>query len=506
MPVKKLGSVLAGTAVAVASVVAVAPTASAQTNTISKTVNIPFSCSGNAGQIGGVTPSMDIAVSYPEEVAPGEVFEVSVQPGQMRTTQDENTGRFTFDVGLPSNATVFGLGVSGATGLRGTPSVVRVNANNKQLNDNGQVARIWGGASARHGANSSTSNADNGLFVSGPDNNFRLPKLTMILRAPLSPGEQMKVNLPGWNNANSGTNGNAEGTDFQYVRTTSGLFGNTNNQRQCSSGAAAEALTLTTVTDADPVTLASSTALSAENPRVGPGQNPGNLVALVSAEYPISLAGQQVTFRHAETGEVLAPATINAAGRATVPLAPFEPLAPGDPDEVHTYIAEYAGIDGSVQASESQVLTVVNTADPTVNNQTTFDMSASLGAEGEDGVPVNINATINRAPNLPAGTEAQLFRGNTPLGDPFELPAGNTMTFQDVVQRELATRSYTYRIEFVTDPTDGYQRWTGRTPAPVSVFVRGTDPNADPSPIGPGLPDSQGSLDLGSATGSLSGS
>lgn len=509
MPVKKLGSVLAGATVAVASVVAVAPAASAQTNTISETLSIPFSCSGNAGQIGGVTPNMNIDVSYPEEVAPGEVFEVTVRPGQMRTTQDDNTGRFTFDVGLPENATIFGLGVSGASGLTGAPSVVRVNANNKQLNDNGQVARIWGGVSARHGANSGTSNANNGLYVAGTGNDFRLPRLSITMRAPLTPGEEVSVNLPGWNGSNSGTNGNAADTDFQYVRTSSGLFGNTNQQRQCTSGAAAESLTLTTVTDADPVILGTSTALSAENPRVGPGQDPGNLVALVSAEYPVNLAGQEVTFRNADSGEVLAPATIDSSGRAVISLEPFAALSPGDPDEMHTYIAEYDGIEGDIFGSESQVLTVVNTAGPTVTNETTFTMNASLGEDVEDGVEVDIRATINRAPGVPAGTEAQLFRGDTPLGEPFVLPEGNTITFEDVVEREAATRTYTYRIEFVTEDVDGYQRWTGRTPAPVSVIVQGTDPNADPSPIGPGLPDSSplgslGSVDIGSATSALS--
>lgn len=508
MPVKKLGSVLAGATVAVASVVAVAPAASAQTNLISENLTIPFSCSGNAGQIGGVTPTMTIEVSYPEEVAPGEVFEVTVQPGQMRTTQDENTGRFTFDVGLPANADVFGLGVSGASGLTGTPAVVRVNASNKQLNENGQVARIWGGASARHGANSGTSNADNGLYVAGAGKDFRLPRLSMTMRAPLTPGEDVKVSLPGWSGTNSGTNGNAADTDFQYVRTTSGLFGNTNQQRQCTSGAAAEALTLTTVADTDPVILGTSTALSADNTRVGPGQNPGNLVALVSAEYPVNLAGQEVTFRHAESGEVLAPAAIDSSGRATVPLEPFEPLSPGDPDEVHTYIAEYTGIAGNIQGSESQILTVINTAEPTVTRETTFSLSSSFGDEVEDGVEVNIRATINRATGVPADAEAQLFRGDTPVGEPFVLPEGNSITFEDVVEREFATRTYTYRIEFVTDHVEGYQRWTGRTPAPLSVIVRGTDPNADPSPIGPGLPDSSplgslGSVDIGSATSAL---
>ncbi|AWH93159.1 hypothetical protein A6035_14335 [Dietzia lutea] len=442
-----------------------------------------------------MTPSMNIDVSYPAEVAPGEVFDVTVRPGPMRTSQGDNTGRFTFDVGLPQNADVLEVGVSGATGLNGTPSAVRLNADKTRNDANGQVARIWGGASARYGPNSSTSNADNGLFAAGSGTDFRLPELSMTLRAPLTPGEEVSVNLPGWNNSNSGTNGNAAGTDFQYVRTSSGLFGNTNQQRQCSSGAAAESLTLTSVADVDPVVLDSSTALSADNSRVGPGQDPGNLVALVNPEYPVSLAGQDVTFRHTGSGEVVGTAPINASGRATLPLEPFTALAPGEPDVLHTYVAEYGGIDGDIRASESQVLTITNTAEPTVTNETTFVMTATLGDETDEGVEVDIVATINRAAGVPADAEAQLFRGDTPVGEPFVLPEGNTITFEDVVARELATRSHAYRIEFVTDHVEGYERWTGRTPAPVSVIVRGTDPNADPSPIGPGLPaGSLGSL------------
>lgn len=241
---------------------------------------------------------------------------------------------------------------------------------------------------------------------------------------------------------------------------------------------------------------------------MGPGQDPGNLVATVRTDHPANLEGQEVTFRHAESGEVLAPVTIDSSGRAILPLEPFTALSPGDPDEVHTYIAEYDGIDGDIRGSESQVLTVVNTAEPTVTNETTFTMNATLGEEVEEGVEVSVRATINRAANVPADAEAQLFRGNTPVGQPFVLPEGNTITFEDVVAREPATRTHTYRIEFVTSHVDGYQQWTGRTPAPVSVIVQGTDPNADPSPIGPGRPDSSplgslGSLDIGSATSAL---
>ena len=125
MFIKKAGPLVAGAAIAIATVTAVAPTAGAAER-VSAERQVTFTCLGTGSELSTVSPNA-FEVTYPEEVAPGEIFTVSVQPGAMRNNA-RAVNRMTFDYALPTNATILGLNLAGnATGLSGVaPSVVRV--------------------------------------------------------------------------------------------------------------------------------------------------------------------------------------------------------------------------------------------------------------------------------------------------------------------------------------------------------------------------------------------
>ena len=214
MFIKKAGPLVAGAAIAIATVTAVAPTAGAAER-VSAERQVTFTCLGTGSELSTVSPNA-FEVTYPEEVAPGEIFTVSVQPGAMRNNA-RAVNRMTFDYALPTNATILGLNLAGnATGLSGVaPSVVRVNQQAKTTNATGTVARIWGGVSARFGTSTSTTGTG-GISVAA-NTDFRLPKLDVVLRAPAQVGAAVTIGLPGANEAHTGTTGTAASTDLQYL-------------------------------------------------------------------------------------------------------------------------------------------------------------------------------------------------------------------------------------------------------------------------------------------------
>lgn len=489
---KKLPSVLVGVTMASAAAVAVAPAATAQQ--IDSTRTVTFTCQGdrNANTVfdTGASRTSTFEVSYPEEVAPGEFFNVSVQPGQMRNNTNA-LYRMTFDYALPTNASIVSLNLMGGQGLSGTaPSVVRVDANTKTTNGNGSVARIWGGTSARYGTGSSTTGTG-GLQV-GQNTDFRLPQLDIVMRAPSTVGETMSVGLPGANL----TGYNAASTDLQWVRDDPSFLSG-NDANECTSSANGAALTTTTVGDLDPVLLETTTAVSA-SPSVLGNTQPTTLTAQVSTEYGAlsQITQGQVTFRDVDSGEEFGTVTPNASGVATLEHA-FDALEPGQPDETRRIVAEFSGVEGDLADSASDFFTVTLTNGPTVFFDTTLNLRAALGEENETIVPVTINATISRpsGTTIPDEFRVQLYRGNTAIGQPVPLPEGNTLSWTDSIERLPQTRTQTYRVEAMP-LIDGYQQWTATSPAPVTVTVNGTNPALDP-PIVPGA----GSL--GALTGSL---
>src|SRR5690606_16629774 len=98
---------------------------------INQAVDVTYSCiAANTSNIGGNAPfTNSVSVSYPETVAPGEVFEVTLQPGSMQPVQ-ARTGRVTYDIQLPTNAYVISSALAGGeSGFNsGTPAIAKINA------------------------------------------------------------------------------------------------------------------------------------------------------------------------------------------------------------------------------------------------------------------------------------------------------------------------------------------------------------------------------------------
>ena len=493
MLIKKLTSVVAGVTMAAGTAIAVAPAAAAQVTDAERTVT--FECrgdrNGNTVFDTGASRTSTFEVSYPEEVAPGEFFSVTVQPGQMRNNTNQ-LYRVNFDYALPTNAEIVGMNLSGGQGLSGTaPSVVRVTADNKTTNDNGSVARIWGGNSARWGTSSSTSGTG-GLQV-GQNTDFRLPQLEIVMRAPATVGETMSIGLPGANLSGW----SAASADMQWIRDDPGFFSG-NDANECTSNASGAELTTTTVGDLDPVLLDTTTTVSSSLDVLGNTQ-PTTLTAQVGTQYGAlaQMTEGEVTFRDVTADEVLGTATPNANGVATLEHS-FDALEPGSPDETRQIVAEFSGVDGDLTGSTSEPTTITLTEGATVFYDTTLTLSALLGEEDETIVPVTVRANINRPSGVsfPEDMLVQLYRGDTPIGEPRPLPAGNQMEWTDSIERLPQTRTQSYRLE-ASPFVDGYEQYNITSGARVTVTVNGTNPSLDP-PIVPG----GGSL--GALTGSLS--
>lgn len=496
MLINKAGPLLAGTALAIATVITVAPTAGADTPRTTADREVSFTCLGTDAANTVISPNT-FTVTYPEVVAPGEIFTVSVQSGQMRNNA-RTINRMTFDYALPTNAAILGVALAGGqSGLGGVaPSVVRVDRTAKTTNANGTVARIWGGVSARFGSSNSTSSASGGINVPA-NTDFRLPKVDILLRAPAEVGALVTVGLPGADVTPTGTTGTAASTDLQYARASSTALA------QCNSGSEAAALATTTVGDLPPALLPSSTVLNGGDRTLGPDQ-PTQFSAKVTAEHGTAAIPQgQVEFRDEGSNDLLGTVSPAADGTAKLDYT-FPAIEQGQPDQVRRVVARYLGVTGDVAPSSSDAIVVTNTSAPTVFHEVGFGLVAQLGAETPDAVPVTITASITR----PAGTAnpdqamVQLYRGATPVGEPVALPAGAQMSWTDTIERQPRTTTERYRAEFVAPVTIGYQKWTSAAPQPVAVIVRGSDPSLDPPIIG----GDSGSLSMFGSLGNVFGS
>lgn len=497
---KRVATLVASASMALATATAIAPAAAAQTARVDAQRTVTFSCTGDRNGNTVVSPNT-FQVSYPEEVAPGEVFTVSVQPEQMRNNTND-LYRMTFDYGLPSNTQIISLNLSGGQGLSGTaPSVVRVAANNKTTNAAGTVARIWGGVSAQHGSNAD-SDGTGGMQVR-QNTDFRLPQLDIVMRAPSTVGDVMTVGLPGANL----TGNNAAATDFQWVRDDPGWFSG-NDANNCTSGSAAAALTTTTVSDAEYAVIESTTRIVGGDQLVDTSE-PLTIRAQVSSPYAPAgnLSQGTVTFRDADTGEEFGTATPDADGFAEIEYE-FDRIPDDEPDVPLNLVAEYSGFEGDAidetiaPSSDSVVLTL--TPKPVVQWVTDFTARATIGELTEDALPVTINTTFQR-PGLeyPEGTLVQLYRNGEAFGEPVLMPeTGTTLTWQDELPRAERNAVYRYTVELETVRVE-YDQWTGSTAQPAAVIVRGTDDSL-PEPAEPGSLE-MGSAELGNLSSDLVG-
>ncbi|MFL0577755.1 hypothetical protein [Dietzia sp. 179-F 9C3 NHS] len=489
---KRLASLVAGASMALSTAVAVAPAAHAQTDPVNDPTEVTYVCRGNNP---GNAPGSPITVTTtaPASVAPGEVFTVVLDPGEMRNNS-RNHARFTYDIALPDNATLVDSRLVGrATNMGGTPSLVRVNSQTKVNQADGDALRIWGGASARWGTSSGTGNSG-GLTVSS-NQNFRFPTVEMTFRAPLdaTAGDEIVVGLAG-----TGPNSSAAGAQLMYSGNTGGFFGS-NFQNECAASANAAQLASVTVSE-DAVVQLDSTTRIVGGDQAADSSIPVPLRAQVSAQYASAgeISQGTVTFRNADTDEVLGVANPDAGGYAEI-AHEFPRVADDAPEVQVNIVAEYSGVEGNIEPSEDSIVLTL-TPKPVVQWNTDFNLRATIGQLDEDSLPVTVTATFQR-PGLeyPEGTLVQLYRNGVAVGDPVPVPESDTtLTWEDDVPRAERTATHRYTVELETIRVE-YDQWTGSTPNPAAVIVTGTGGEDAPAP-------GTGSLDVGSLSGSAEGS
>lgn len=502
MLLRRATALVAGATLPLATAIALAPAATAQTAPeppVTETVEVTYACNANnALNIGGANPwTNTVTASYPETVAPGAFFDVTIQAGEMAPSQSR-TGRVTYDIQLPANTTNLGHTVGNdMSGLSGNAQADRVDANTKVNSGSGEVLRLWGGTSARYGT--STGNSTNSGLQNSNSEAFQLPTVTFTMRAPVTPGEEIVFGLPGAGAASAAT---AATTQFQYVRGTSTRNG---TQVECAASASAAALTRTTVADVAPNILDSTTRIIGGD-QTADSSIPVELQAQVAAPFATTgeLSQGTVTFVDQATNLVVGTANPNAQGIATIQHQ-FPRIPDGDADQRRTVVATYSGITGNIASSEDTI-NLTLTEKPTVFWNTDFTVRANVGQLDDDSLPVDVTATFSRpGQDFPEGTVVQLYRDALPIGEPVAMPtSGTSITFPtDEIPRTDRTGTHNYTVELETIYLD-YNEWRGSTQNPGVVVVAGTDGVID-GPV-PGT----GSVDLGSlsnsATSSLSGS
>lgn len=493
-------AVMAGAALPLATTLALAPSATAQTEPpapVTETASLTYTCTQSSpNNIGGAdTWTNAVTVTYPETVAPGEVFDVSIQPGQMQT--GHRAGRITYDIQLPTNVTNLTHTLAGGqTGFTaGTAAITRVNPTTKVTAADQNALRIWGSTSAKFGSSTGTS-VNSGLQVLAANTPFRLPKVDFTMRAPLTPGAEVVFGLPGAGAVSPGTAATAQ---FQYVRHTAATGNGT--QVECAVSGNAARLAVTAVADVAPNMLDSTTNIVGGD-QTADSSLPVTLQAQVAAPYATAAEITQgsVTFRDQATNLVIGTASPNAQGFATIQHT-FPRIPDGEPDQPRTVIAEYSGVTGNISPSQDTIVLTL-TDKPTVFWNTNFTVRANVGQLAAESLPVNVTATFARPGlNFPAGTLVQLYRDALPVGEPVSMPAtGTSIAFPtDQIERADRTGTHRYTVELVTIWFD-YNDWKGSTQNPAVVVVAGTaGETVAPQP-------ETGSLDLGSLTNPVTSS
>ncbi|KAA0918730.1 hypothetical protein [Dietzia sp. ANT_WB102] len=184
MLLKRAAAIVASAAMPLAATVALAPTAIAQeTPTGPSPVAVSYTCTPDAAQNIGAQGAWvnEVEVSYPETVAPGEFFSVSIHPGEMKPNQTR-TGRVTYDITVPENADYLSYEISGqAAGFNsGTAQLTALDPT---------TVRLWGGTSPQNGTSTNSGLAKTSSAV------FRLPEVTFTMRAPSTSDTEITFDL-----------------------------------------------------------------------------------------------------------------------------------------------------------------------------------------------------------------------------------------------------------------------------------------------------------------------
>jgi len=197
------GLLAGGTAVAVIPATA-APVAETTSTTFQVTCRaVPSAFSGPSSDGKPAT----VRVSAPSVVAPGQVFDIDVDPGSVQIPNDvsgasvKKISRLKIDLPIPTNAEFVSATVTDPGNVvAGKPaSVIRVNEDGTPAAD-GPILRLSGANEAIGNSPSSSSGAHGGLAInaqSGAETNIVFPKIRITVKAGPSGAVETNVRTSG---------------------------------------------------------------------------------------------------------------------------------------------------------------------------------------------------------------------------------------------------------------------------------------------------------------------
>ncbi|MFD5868001.1 Ig-like domain-containing protein [Corynebacterium sp. NPDC060344] len=384
--------------------IAVVDDAVAATVTETKTLN--HECTvwshawGGASMNTTVNPD-NVSVTYPQEVFPGEAFDVTVQPGQMRAG-GENVGRVKYDIALPTGVDVSNIRLDGGdSGTGGATTIVeRINASGDP-DPAGQYARISGdGNTVNNGPKPGNDHPKDGLTVQ-KDTDFRLPAVTFTVTAPDTAGSTIVTGVRG-----AGVPKGPD-SDANIENTISFMEdGNVwNDAVFCNADAAGQTLTSTRVIER---IVAADTTLSATEPApVAPGEKADTVVTVSPAHagtVTATINGEEISAPvNPEDGTATLPLVFPEAGTFTVPIQ----FTPADeryakPSSTNVRVEVVAPKYDSVEMS------IAGPAEGTTGQK--LDFTADLVPNSGDKSEVNgyITLTNNGKKIMKDGAEARI--------------------------------------------------------------------------------------------------
>ena len=167
---------------------------------ITNTVTFNHSCAPDTGWLGsGALRSItdSLTITAPDAVEVGQEFTITMQPGEMISDANPEN-RIKYDLAVPAGAELVSYSIvpDSATGFdtkspASAPGVTRIDAAGKQ-SATGTFLRISGdGQVVYNGESGKTNDGEytKGARVATASSQFRLPAVTMTLRAPTEPGQ-----------------------------------------------------------------------------------------------------------------------------------------------------------------------------------------------------------------------------------------------------------------------------------------------------------------------------
>lgn len=153
-----------------------------------KTIAFSHSCRGDHGWGSPTAPTRSfddaLTITAPEHVRPGQEFTVTLQPGTMQTGGKEMS-RIKYDLAVPEGADLISATVvpDSSVGLGGkAPEVLRIDESGTP-NAAGRYLRISGGNETIANSPNANDGGYGGGITSAANTDFRLPAVSLVLRA-----------------------------------------------------------------------------------------------------------------------------------------------------------------------------------------------------------------------------------------------------------------------------------------------------------------------------------